>query len=78
MVNPSNQKKNVGESVLVETIFNYGTLEDVRELIALLGLEHTAEIFYQATENRSRKNYFPVVENFFKLYFDFHVRKHTL
>ena len=26
---PESQKKNVSESVLLETIFNYGTLEDV-------------------------------------------------
>jgi hypothetical protein len=63
---------------VVETILNYGTLEDVRELIKLLGLENTAQIFYQATENRPRKNYIPQVENFFKLYFDRHVRQHTI
>lgn len=74
----ASQKKNISEVVLVETILNYGTLEDVRELIALLGLNHTAEIFYQATENRQRKNYFPPVENFFKLYFDRHVRGHSI
>ena len=72
------QKKNISESVLVETILNYGTLEDVRELIQLFGLEHIANIFYQATENRPRKNYFPQVENFFKLYFDRHVQQHSI
>lgn len=72
------QKKNISDSVLVETILNYGTLEDVRELIDLLGLKYTADIFYQATENRQRKNYFPQVENFFKLYFDRHVRQHSI
>lgn len=71
------QKKNISEAVLVETILNYGTLEDVRELINLLGLKHIADIFYNATENRQRKNYFPQVENFFKLYFDRHVRQHS-
>ena len=72
------QKKNISENVLVETILNYGTLEDVRALIELLGLEHTAEIFYHATENRTRKNYFPEVENYFKIYFDRHVRQYTI
>ena len=68
------QRHKISETLLVETILNYGTLEDVRELIDLLGLHHTAEIFYNATENRTRKNYFPEVENYFKLYFDRHVR----
>ena len=72
------QKKNVSESVLVETILNYGSLEDVRSLIELLGLKKTADIFYKATENRTRRNYFPEVENYFKLYFDRHVRQHSI
>lgn len=69
-----NDKKNISEILLVETILNYGTLEDVRELINVLGLKETAGIFYKSTENRLRKNYFPQVENFFKLYFDRHAR----
>jgi hypothetical protein len=72
------QKKDLSHSAVVETILNYGTLEDVKELIKLLGLGNTAQIFYQATENRQRKNYIPQVENFFKLYFDRHVRQHTI
>ena len=72
------QKKNISEAVLLETILNYGSLEDVRELISILGLKHTADIFYQTTENRIRKNYFPQVENFFKLYFDRHVRQYSI
>jgi hypothetical protein len=72
------QKKHISEAVLLETILNYGTLEDVRELIEILGLEHTAEVFYQTTENRTRKNYFPQVEHFFKLYFDRHVRQYSI
>lgn len=72
------QKKNISEAVLLETILNYGSLEDVRELINILGLKHTSDIFYYATENRIRKNYFPQVENFFKLYFDRHVRQYSI
>ena len=74
----NSQKKNISDNVLVETILNYGTLEDVRALIDLLGLEKTAEVFYHATENRERKNYFPEVENYFTLYFDRHVRQHSI
>jgi hypothetical protein len=72
------KKKNISEAVLVEMILNYGTLEDVRELFDVLGLQRTAEVFYQATENQQRKNYFPQVENFFKLYFDRHVRQYSI
>jgi hypothetical protein len=72
------KKKFISDNVLVETILNYGAWEDVRELFNLLGLKQTAEVFYIATENRERKNYFPQVENFFKLYFDYHVRQHSV
>ena len=69
-----NHKKDVKETLLVETILNYGSLEDVKGLFDLLGLQQTAAIFYKAIENRNRSNYFPQVENFFKLYFDRHAR----
>ena len=63
------KRTEVSETLLVETILNYGTLDDVRDLIRVLGLNHTASIFFAATQNRIRSNYFPEVENFFRLYF---------
>jgi hypothetical protein len=69
-----NQKKDIGEVLLVETILNYGTLEDVRELIALVGLKQVATVFFNNTQNPTRHNYFPEVENFFRLYFQRHAR----
>jgi hypothetical protein len=68
------RKKDISETLLVETILNYGTLEDARELIALLGLSHVATIFFSNTENKTRHNYFPEVENYFRLYFKRHAR----
>jgi hypothetical protein len=68
------RKKDIGEPLLVETILNYGTLEDVRELITVLGLKQTATVFFDATQNQIRHNYFPEVENYFRLYFQRHVR----
>jgi hypothetical protein len=69
-----NQRKDISEILLVETILNYGTLEDVRELIALVGLKQVATIFFQNTQDQTRHNYFPEVENFFRLYFQRHAR----
>lgn len=62
----------ISEELLVETVLNYGTLDDVRELIKLLGLQQTAAIFYKTSANRPRHNYFPEVANFFRLYFNRH------
>ncbi len=66
------KRRDVSETLVVETILNYGTLEDVRELFKVLGLAHTASIFFATTQNRTRNNYFPEVENFFNLYFTRH------
>ena len=63
------KRTEISEILLVETILNYGTLDDVRDLIRIQGLEDTAKIFFKATQNRVRNNYFPEVENFFNLYF---------
>jgi hypothetical protein len=70
----ADHKKDISKTLLVETILNYGTLEDCRELIAILGLKETAKIFFQNTQNRSRHNYYPEVENYFRLYFQRHAR----
>jgi hypothetical protein len=70
---PNDRKSEISNPFLVETILNYGTLEDVRELIRLLGLRQTANIFYETSQNRTRHNYFPPVENYFRLYFQRHV-----
>ena len=34
------KRRDVSEMLVVETILNYGTLEDVRELFKVLGLAH--------------------------------------
>ena len=69
---------NISNELLVETILNYGSLEDVRELIALLGLVDTAAIFFNAAESRQRHNYFPEVANYFRLYFNRHVPQYSV
>jgi len=68
----------ISDELLVETILNFGTLDDVRELIQLLGLQQTAATFYKTTVNRARHNYFPEVANFFRLYFNRHALGNTV
>jgi len=68
----------VSDELLVETILNYGSMEDVRELFKLLSLERTAAVFFKTTEGRVRHNYFPEVANYFQIYFNRHVRQHTV
>jgi len=62
----------ISDELLVEAVLNYGSLDDVRGLIRLLGLPTTAAVFYKTTANRARHNYFPEVAHFFNLYFNRH------
>ncbi len=76
-VSPAN-KQNISDVLLVETILNYGTLDDVKGLFELLGLEKTAQVFFDSTQNRDRHNYFLEVENFFRLYFNRHAPRNPI
>lgn len=63
--------ENINMAFLTETILNYGDLQDVKELISLVGIKNIAQIFYSSVENK-RNNYFPDVANYFNLYFQKH------
>lgn len=58
----------LSNEAVVEAVLNYGDMDDVRELIALLGIQLVAKIFHDQT-NRLRVNYHPEVINYFQLYF---------
>ena len=66
---PEEKKKNISENLLVETILNYGSLDDVKELINIMGKERISEVFFNAKE-RQKLNYFPEIYNYFKHLFN--------
>ena len=53
---------------IVEHTLNYGDWDDVRELLAILGVKKTAAIFNRQISWK-RINYDPKIMNYFKLYF---------
>ena len=63
---PESEKQNISDSLLVETMLNYGTLDDIRELFVVLTPQHVAEVFFSAT-GRQIQNYYPEVRHFFSL-----------
>ena len=63
---PEDQKRNISDALLVETILNEGTLNDYRELVDTLGGKRVAEIFFAAT-GRQKANYYPEIYHFFSL-----------
>jgi len=63
--------ENLSENSLVEHVLNYGTWQDVQELISILGMQHVAEIF-QKQASATRSNYRPDMRHYFTLYFNRH------
>lgn len=58
----------LSNAVVVEGIINYGDMNDVRELINLLGIKEVAAIF-RTQINRPRVNYDKKIINYFALFF---------
>jgi len=65
---PEDKKEKVSPALLVETILNYGTMDDVRKLIKLMSLEEVSRVFFSA-KGRQKLNYYPEIYNYFSLLF---------
>jgi len=65
---PENEKLTVGNDLLVENILNYGTIDDVKDLIKIMGINPVSNIFYSA-KGRMKGNYYPEIYHFFDLVF---------
>lgn len=61
----------LSNEAVVEAVLNYGDMNDVRELIQLLGIQEVAKIFREKSKlsKMGRQNYLPEVKNYFQLYF---------
>ncbi|MBU1178445.1 hypothetical protein KJ903_04515 [Patescibacteria group bacterium] len=59
---------------IVEAVLNYGDWSEVQEMIKILGIDKTAELFKESLEDKmGRTNYRPEIANYFNLYFNRHV-----
>ena len=63
---PEDKKGNISQEFLVETILNYGDLNDVRNLIYIMGFDRFSEVFNNAP-GRKKLNYYPEIYNFFSI-----------
>lgn len=68
---PQDKKVDLSDEFLVETILNYGTLTEFKELEKLMGKENLSKIFFNI-EGRKILNFYPEVYNFFNEYFKKH------
>ena len=69
---PAPKSETVSDELLVETILNYGTMEDVQSLFCIAGVARVATIFRGMT-GRKKLNIYPAIYNYFNLYFDRYV-----
>jgi len=65
---PEKKKEDISPELLVETILNYGTLEEVKTMIRIMGIKEVASIFFSA-QGRKKMNYYPEIYNYFSLFF---------
>ena len=67
---PEDKGENVTDELLVETMLNYGSLEQIQTLFDLMGMKTVAEIFQNMNmTGRKKLNFFPEILNYFDLYF---------
>jgi hypothetical protein len=68
---PKDRTNGLSAEAIVEQILNYGNGQDFRSLIAWLGLDRTAEIFFRQI-SLTRNNYHNRTRRYFQLYFNRH------
>lgn len=62
---------NISNEVLVEFVFNYGTWQDVKDLVKILGFDELKRI-YEGITDRKIGNYFPETLNYLGLIVEKH------
>ncbi len=69
---PEEKKEEISHELLLETILNYGTLEDFKELVSILGMDKANKIFKSSVGKSERRkgNYHELTLNFFSLLFE--------
>jgi len=65
---PEDKKEDISPEFLVETILNYGSMDEIKTLIKIMGIKEMSRIFFSA-EGRKKLNYYPEIYNFFSLFF---------
>ena len=69
---PGDKGETVSDELLVETILNYGNMNNVKQLFRLMGIRKTAQIFFNSINQSERRknNYYELTRNYFTRYFN--------
>jgi len=63
---PEDKKEEISNEFLVETILNYGNINDVRQLFNIMGIDRLSEVFL-SVQGRKKLNYYPEIYHFFSI-----------
>jgi hypothetical protein len=69
---PEDKGENVTDELLVETMLNYGSLEQIQQLFNLMEMRNVADIFFHSINlsERRKNNFFELTVNYFTLFFN--------
>ena len=69
---PVPKNESVSDELLVETVLNYGNLEDVRALFKVMNIKNVSNIFFDSINKseRHKGNYHELTINYFTLFFN--------
>ena len=69
---PAPKSETVNDDLLVEMVLNYGNMEQLRELLTVMGIKNVAKIFFDSINlsERRKGNYHELVLNYFTLFFN--------
>jgi len=69
---PVPKSETVSDELLVETILNYGSMDDTRNLFKVMSIKKVAKIFFDSIgkSERRKANYHELTLNYFTLLFN--------
>jgi len=69
---PSPKSESVSDELIIETILNYGSMDDVKTLFKIMDIKYIAKLFFDSINKSERRkgNYFDLTINYFTLFFN--------
>ena len=69
---PTPKSETVSDELLVEMVLNYGNMDELRGLFAVMGMKNVADIFFDSIgkSDRRKGNYHELTVHFFTLLFN--------
>ena len=69
---PAPKSETVSDELLVEMVLNYGSMEELRKLFAVMSIKGVAKIFFDSIGKSERRkgNYHEIILNYFTLLFN--------